>query len=466
MSILRAGGQLLRASGGIGRVGGGAGGGGGARTVINPATDITYLGLLRLPGDNNAGNANGGVRFGYAQAQSISGRYVNGALHLFLSMSQADNYRGPVCEVVYATPNPVLSSAPRLSIYKTWGQIQNYDIINDYQAGAPGPRGHALHWDEDVQALFYTYDAYYHSEHNCTIGAVTFNGTTSYTRYGPWRTTSPKRQTNGNIVSIPAAYQSALGGAKKLSIGTPNSLNELNTWGHSLYSWDSTGILSVPASSIATESDQAITTTPVMRADYNNKMQRAATYKDCSYNDLANYDCAAGTTLTGLQGVVSQVDMALGAVWINNTTKHGILFLDLMADRSSKADWRTARYAGDEYPHVFYSTYKNCCHGQDKGWNGGTGPHCPTTIPQFWVYDPDVLTNSGLTPYQRANTPAHSHYHLSNYTDTFYEDANFYGMGMWYDQVSRLLFVYDAVYVETGVQFEGIPTIKVFQVAD
>jgi len=432
------------------------------RTVLTPA-DLTYLGVVRVPLDASTNNPDGGIRFGYSNGQGISGRYVDGVLHLFMTMSQAYPWRGPVIELVYdKTPDPVKTSAGRLSTYKVWGAIQELTVKD-----SNGARIHALHWDEDLQALFYTFDAYYSVEQNRTIGAVTFTGTTSYTRYGPWRTTSNKRQTNGPIVTIPPDARASFGGHAKLSVGCANSINAINTWGHSLYSWDATNILSVPESDFTNEKEYGIETTGRMQADYTTRMQRAATYKTCTYAN-ANYNCADGVTLSGPQSTCSQLDTANGAVWIDTSTKHGIVFMSMMVDVVDDAAFVAAKYGGDTHPHVFYSTYKNCCHGQDKGVNSGTGPHTPSLVPQFWIYDPATAiagATGAITPYQAANTPSTSHKHLYDYHANFKKDSGYYAAGLFFDPVSRLLFMPDT-FQDSGSQHEAIPVIHVFQVAD
>jgi len=434
-------------------------------TTLTPA-DITYLGIVKLPLDYNIGDPDNCIRFGFSSGQLITGRYVSGTLHLFLGMSQGNNYRAPVLEVIYdQTPNPVLASAGRLTPYAIWGQIQEADVKD-----ANGPRMHSLHWDETNQCLFWTFDAFYSVEHNRTIGATTFTGTTVSTQYGPWRTSSPKRHTDGPIITIPVSERVYFDGHDKLSLGCDNSLNAINNWGHSLYSWLSTGILSVPESDYTNESVFGITTTPRMRSDMSNKMSRNATYKNCVYNDTSSYNCGAGVVLSGPLNVTSQMDLAQSVVWIKNATKHGVIFLSQMADVVNNAGFVSASYGGDTLPHVFYSTEKACCHGQIMGSNGGTGPHSPSLVPQLWFYDPATLIAAqtgagGMTPYLAANSPSVSHKHLYDYSSNFAYDSQYYGQGMFYDHVSRLLFIMDATREVVAGQ-ETIPIVHVLSVAN
>ncbi len=423
-----------------------------SRSVLS-TSDFTYLGSAFVPLDTT------GVRFGYSYGTSITTRRIGGDLHVFMSMAHAgEPVVGKVCEMVYE------GVGQRMSVYKAWG-----DIFGDKRTitDVNGVHQFGLNWDGEK--LLWSFGPYYSDEHSRTIGATTFNGTSSHSSYGSWRTQCHAKQSNGFMLNIPSDKQSLFGGHTHMIGGISTSINVLNTWGHSLNSFSSANLLSNAADSVSDTGDVSIPTTEIMTANLSNKMLRDPTWQKCTKTLTGSGYTCDSPTLEDPVGVVSDIDMANGAAWIQNTTKHGIVFCSVMVDRINDPAFRTAHYNGGNLPHTWYSTEGDpCCHGH-TALIPGTGPHTPSLVPQIWIYDPDDLSDSGLTPIQRANNPVHKHKHLWEMTLGHPNEIPktmdyYYYTGCAYDPVDRLLFVAISQQ-DTFSQFEDIPIVHVFQVA-
>ena len=128
------------------------------RTVLTPA-DFTYLGAATLPLDTN-----GQTRFGYSTG-ALSGRVVDGAIHLFITGAQADTgWMDPVYEVAWH------GAGTRCTLVTNWGDVTMGTRVS--AAGNPCPL-HGLLWDEESARLLWTYMDQYNvgGSHDPSLGA-------------------------------------------------------------------------------------------------------------------------------------------------------------------------------------------------------------------------------------------------------------------------------------------------------
>lgn len=432
------------------------------KTVLTPS-DFTYLGAVGIPLTEPPQGAN---NFAY-QKGGLACRYVGADLHIFITGKQQNGGATPETnELIYnATPTTNLAALNRCTWYRQWPDIFNGGLAVSDSNGAIN---FGLLWDGEK--LIYSFSAWYSGEYCRALGACTFNGTTSSTSYGPWRPTCHSKQVNGLPGLIPERHRSAFGGRNCYGGGVNASINNLNTWGFGFEAYSSANMLSLPADSLTVDTERSISTQRVMFADAASPMTRAATAQKCDRGvPETGYSCVAGpTTIYDPTTSWTYIDGAAGSCWIDNETKHGLVYIGSLVDRVNDATFRTNNYNGDNIPHYWYSLSGiNCCHSHVTTGNG-TGPHTPSSVPQMWIYDPATILSaaaSTITPYQAANTPATSHKHLYDYSSNFrYESSIPYGISCCYDSVSRLFFISwsDAEYLDP---YASVPLIYVFQVA-
>lgn len=440
------------------------------KAVLTQA-DFTYLGIVKVPLTDSNGVT---TRWDYAHG-GIACRYVGPDLHLFISGRAVvgDTYPA-ICELIYdKTPNTTMSSAQRLSWYHNWGQCYGSDGLSVIDSN--GSIQFGLNWDGEK--LLWGFGPYYSSETSRSIGAVTFNGTSSSTPYGPWRPTCNPKQTNGPMFNIPSRHQAAFGGKNMFSAGVNSSIQATNTWGNGMEAYNSLNLLSTAADSISITSQRSITTQSIMTATLADKMQRASTWQKCDRGDPnQGYSCIAGpTTIYSPTGLWCETDSVGGVVWIDNTTKHGIVYLSNLVDAvnaSIHPTFAATNYNGDTIPHEWYSIADvNCCHGHTS-LGTGTGPHAPSIVPQLWIYDPATILSAAagtITPLAAANTYATRHKHLNDYSQNFPIVMGApYQLNCTYDHVSRLLFMTFgfAELANLGDPFPTLPVVHVFEVAN
>jgi hypothetical protein len=242
--------------------------------------------------------------------------------------------------------------------------------------------------------------------------------------------------------------------------------------------YDSTNLLSTPADSISATTERSITTQSIMTATLTDKMDRAATWQKCDHGDPEQgYACNTGsTTIYDPTGLWCETDSVGGVVWIDNATKHGIVYLSNLVDQVNTEvhpTFATTYYGGDVLPHEWYGLQDaNCCHGHFHGNGQGTGPKAPSVVPQIWIYDPATIllaAAGSITPLACANTPATSHKHLNDYSQNFPVVMGVpYQLNCTYDPVSRLLFMTFgfAELANQGDPFPTLPVVHVFEVAN
>jgi hypothetical protein len=273
------------------------------------------------------------------------------------------------------------------------------------------------------------------------------------------------------MFNIPAEYQSNFGGRNILIGGIAQAINAVNTWGISLYAFDSSDLVGAAADSLADTNDRSISTLEIMKSPVDAKMLRDATCQECFRGTGENnYDCTLGpSNVLAAVTEPSSLDSFEGANWINNTTKHGIVFIGNLVDRVNDAAYRAEHYNGDNLPHFWYSREGvECCHGHTSYFDG-TGPHTSSAVPQIWIYNPETALQAAagtITATQAVNSPTTKHKHLYEMHPNFpYHWAGYDIGGGCYDPVDRLFFIAQANY-DTESQFEDLPVIHVFQVAD
>jgi hypothetical protein len=154
------------------------------------ASDITYLGAIRMPPGTDTTFAYGG----------LTGRMVNGQVHLFVYGNHLGSVGGvidPVYEIADpGTYNTNYQAAPYAALVTTWGDVYHGKRETWDSNGNPIAMQYvypaSLYWSDSTQLLYWTY----HDTYNVTgrpdwnIGASSLGSpaNAASTSYGPWRT--------------------------------------------------------------------------------------------------------------------------------------------------------------------------------------------------------------------------------------------------------------------------------------
>jgi hypothetical protein len=356
-----------------------------------------------------------------------------------------------------------------MTIYKDWGNI--YDnkakIAGDYPDWV---QINGFSWDADNDALIWAYGAVYDAQYHPTICATRFNGTSSFTTWGSLRTTAYSKQSNGHLCSIPSRHRSTFGGRNTLVGGYNTSINAGNTFGFSAQAFNAATLIGCTPDSLTDTTQKSLSSTEVMQSFRTDPMNRDPTCQRCLIGDASTgYSCEIGpTTIFPPDTTMTDNDSGVGICWIDNTTKHGVVNVGSFVDAIKDAGQRAIQYNGDSIPHYWYGPAgRNCCHGHLTSGDG-TGPHAASTIPQMWIYDPQLyldVANGIRTSKDIANMPATKHRHFYEWSTTmpYFQTSNQCGGGF-YDPVDRLFFI--VIHSQDYTVFEPQPVLHVFQVAD
>ena len=253
-----------------------------SRAVITPA-DLTYLGAATLPLD-----VDGQTRFGYSTG-ALSGRVVDGAIHLFVTGAQADTgWMDPVYEVAWT------GAGTRCTFVANWGDVTKGTRVS--AGGNPNPL-HGLYWDPVAAVLLWTYMDQYNvgGAHDPCLGASQLLPS-GVVVSGPWRLTDHAQRVGGYLVPLPESLASLLGG-KRFAAGAPiGSGNASSAWGAFLAAFDLP-----PAGTPPDTADTwhvTIPSTHLIYADYDHRQPRAADVDECGWTHYGEADSQGRRTAT------------------------------------------------------------------------------------------------------------------------------------------------------------------------
>jgi hypothetical protein len=441
-------------------------------TVLTPA-DFTYLGAATLPLDTN-----GQTRFGYSTG-ALSGRVVDGAIHLFITGAQADTgWMDPVYEVAWH------GAGTRCTLVMNWGDITQGTRVS--AAGNPCPL-HGLLWDEASAQLLWAYMDQYNvgGSHDPSLGASQLlpGGVVAS---GPWRMNDHCARVGGYLVTLPDALAQLLGG-KRFGAGAPiGSGNASSAWGAFLSAF------ALPPA--GTPADTTILTTNLIYADFDHKQSRADDVDECGWTHYGERDsqgaepqfnptqdgrgCTVNGELCGVQygpfTTFTPVDSLSAAAFVSGAQKHGLVLIGQLA-RTIAA--HAAEYGALGRCHVWYGpaqqygSEKLCAHGQNDTRYGSTatGPGVTTMQSSLFIYDPDDLAKAGqgaCSPVLLPPTTDAADLSQVAHRGTPFPQLVSYGIctfgGAWWEPASQTLFVSEC---HAEWQGEWRPVIHAFQVA-
>jgi hypothetical protein len=146
--------------------------------------------------------------------------------------------------------------------------------------------------------------------------------------------------------------------------------------------------------------------------------------------------------------------------WIDTPTKHGVLFLGQLVDTIEGYPYPN----GETKTHLWYGQ-NPCCHGQDgRPVYMATGPGAGTIVNYAWIYDPVDLgrvASGELQPWQVVPPSVFKAHTMGNFTRERRHRLYAFG-GMWYDEMSNLLFVVECDREKPPASMEWQPVIHVF----
>jgi hypothetical protein len=449
-----------------------------ARTVLTPA-DFTYLGAAGLPLDTE-----GQTRFGYSTG-ALSGRVVDGAIHLFITGAQADTgWNDPVYEVAWTGPGT------RCALVTAWGDVTCGARVS--AAGNPTPL-HGLLWDPVTAQLLWTYM----DQYNVTGAPDPCLGASRLTPHGPvaagpWRLTDHAQRVGGYLVGLPDTLVDAAGGVR-FAAGAPiGSGNASAPWGAFLAAF-----ALPPAGTPPDPADTwhvTIPTTHLIYSDLDHRQAREGDVDECGWTHYGEADSqgaepqwnptqnGTGCTVNGeLCGAshgpfttFTPLDAISAAAYVAGAHKHGVVLIGQLA-RTIAA--HAAEYGAYGRCHVWYGpcqtfgTHKLCAHGQNDTRYGctATGPGTTTMQSSVFIYDPDDLAQAAAGTRSPILLPPTTD--AADLSQVAHQGAPFpqlvaHGLcafgGAWFEPASRTLFVSEC---HAEWQGEWRPVVHAFQVA-
>lgn len=445
--------------------------------VLQPS-DFTYLGYGLLPMDT------AGTRFGYSTG-AMSGRVVNGAIHLFITQAtQETGWNDNVAEVVWAGPGQ------RMTLAQNWGDITLGKRVS--AAGNPKPIKGLL-WDEQTQQLIWTYLDQYNviGAADPCIGATTLT-LPAVSVAGPWRMTDICQRVGGYLAAIPSRLQAALGG--QFLAGAPLGSGDA---GSAFGTFAAAFTLPAPSTPPDTPTDGGHITIPsthLIYSDITHRQARLGDVDECSWDHYGESNaqghqpqmnpvqdgrgCTVDGDLCGSQfgpsAVFNHIDRVSSSVWIDGPNKQGVVYFSQMSRTMSS---HLTEYGTSGRCHVWYGPAQNfgvdklCVHGQNDTRYGmsATGPGCTTMQSSLFIYDPAVLASVaagtkspiGVVPSTDADDMSQIAAPAGTPFPQLATSQDQYG-GAWWEPASQLAFV-SAIHSEW--QGEWRPVVHAFKVA-
>jgi len=457
----------------------------GAKPVIQ-ASDITYVGAIRMPESVDTMYAYGG----------ISGRIVNGHVRFFLYGNTTKTPKDAVYEIEDPGSgyNTDYRQAPRAKLITNWGDVYHGKRISFDNAGNPLnldatliPIG--LHWNESTQLLYWTYGDAYNVSHrpDWDLGATVLNDptTASSTAYGPWRPVA--RDGDGNSFYGPwrcvYLFANPFDGSMMCGSG-PQSGNSGSPFGPDAY-----GGAAWPTSATPAGPRAADISLPQRYLEYYFMGGGSGNYIDQNgavhgklrsfrrTNNLPvwenfpnNQPLRVNPALNGGVGSWSEVDGASGAVWLELTNKRGVLFSAFLVGSPVQNPSDCVNAAHEWYSNAGVNPPIGACSHGCAPPVQVTGPVTTAAFPALIIMDPDQLmavrngTIPDYSPDARAVIDLEQAYNIRT-VDILTIGHGKTVRGMYFDPVRKYLFVVAPMADNTG-PFPASALIHVFAIRD
>jgi hypothetical protein len=425
--------------------------------------DLVYRGFIRLSKD--AGS------LWYADGK-IALRKVNGETRAFVVGDRTQ--KDPIFEFrLPDNPNPDIKSSPIAPLARSWGQVMKGRNIT---GGSEGSYAGGLHWDENRNALWWSYGPIYVPvKSHPTIGCSILNdGAGTFTSFGPWRTEWSSQRTRGSFCPIPSWFSSAYTSGKDVGImASQSSGNRWSPFGAILSGIKLPDPENTPADDM-TDNHWTIANHGVLLHDIEHRQARDTRYRTCGWKEA--YDCRAGATVRDNPGLFGGGDPASGqndtmydCVWIDLPDKHGLLYFGQLV---TTPEGYSAPGDPDGYVHMWYGNpfrqdgtpAKTCCHGQDDPWWISTGPGAHYRVPMGWIYNPNDLIDTAKKKADLwSRTPA-STFQWGKYFPVLNERKPGIWLGAAFDSENRRIYALVRYFDAVTVGPNSRPAIMVFDV--
>jgi hypothetical protein len=429
-----------------------------ARPVISQA-DITYLGAIRMPANGADTMFAGG---------GLTGRVVNGQTHLFVYGNGTQNPRNAIYEI--ADPGSGYSTdyhnAPRATLVTNWGDVyhgkqQTWDAQGNLaDIGASLAVG-GLYWNDATQLLYWTYYDSYNvggrQDWGLGASALTDPSSGASTAYGPWRTTTQDADGRTHDGPWRCLYMFANPLDNSMMCGSTLMSGNVNSpWGPDAYGGRPWPTATTPGGNGAPDLNLPNRFLEYYFMGGNLDANGAVHGPLRSFRrttELPLWEPFAGTitlranpAVNGGVGSWSDADETRGALWLELTNKHGVIFTTNLVGAVSQNPGDCTNAAHEWYSNAGVNPPNGACtHGCAPPVQI-TGPVTTAAFPAFSIYDPDQLLavrNGTIPDYSvdpRSVIDLEQTYHIKT--------ANIYTVGsrktvhgMYFDPVRKYLFV-------------------------
>lgn len=371
--------------------------------VLQPS-DFTYLGSSMLPHITLPTG-----RFGFAHG-AMTGRRVGTEVRLFVL-----GYVGAsgTEELIECKWNGV-GVANSMTFVKNWGDPTQGKMVTEGSA----PRVQSLLWDATLNAVVWSYDGTYNVGGISipSIGYSVLNDAAgTLTAYGPWRTATHSKKTEGYLLQLPASIQATLGGGKRFAVGAMQSSgNALSPWGAFLTAFAPPST-TTPADTVVAATSHAITDQVLIYSDMATPQIKDGNTFLCGWTNYGLQDASGaepqknptqdgtGRTVNGaLGGVIynadttpgrfNSTDAMMSAVWIDGPTKKGLVYFAQVLKTIPGFNYGGVdpTHAHQWYgPTQVYPTGKFCPHGHNGAWTGASTGDASDPMGNFlYIYNP------------------------------------------------------------------------------
>jgi hypothetical protein len=322
-------------------------------------------------------------------------RKVGGQIHFFTG-DHTVNIDG-IHELDCPGFDPVLASAPRATILKSWGgpgtfytKVPAYDANGVYRNG--------LWWDEEINALWWTYGIFYNmGPSSPTFGFTQLSGTwpnETFTIYGPWYSNASDKIQREWIFKLPPSFVAAHCPGKPLGMGCGFwSGNASSSWGPGLIASERPTTATPPYPTGIYHAYKTLSFFPLNRtieppgypAPYGGPYPRIDVIPTpvLVHKREANYSVYdKGLPPAGSVGYWEQCDHINACVWIDLADKRGVVFF---AQSGNGPQW----YGGWNMYQSQFGFYDY----PPEGWGPHTGSSLVPKAPRWWIMDPADLGN-------------------------------------------------------------------------